>query len=100
MFNSYTNVHAQTLKTPVYGVPDCQVLETAHQVGILPGSTGFDVPYMEMANQCEELTSSKQEKMFHLMNIQIEEQILPSTTTQFGYEADKLAPYSQSGMGY
>ncbi|WOH06488.1 hypothetical protein DCAR_0625916 [Daucus carota subsp. sativus] len=77
------------------------VLETAHQVGILSGSTGFDVPYMEMANQCEELTSGKQEKMSHLMNIQIEEQILPSTTSQNGYEEDKsVAPYSQSDMGY
>ncbi|KAK1366205.1 putative transmembrane protein cmp44E [Heracleum sosnowskyi] len=76
------------------------VLETAHQVGMLSGSTGFDVPYMEMANQCEELSNGKQEKMSHLMNIQREEQNLPSTASQNGYKEDKpVASYSKSDMG-
>ncbi|KAL1822440.1 hypothetical protein ACET3Z_009218 [Daucus carota] len=45
------------------------VLETAHQVARL-SSTKSDVPFREMANNCEELSNEKQEKMFHLMNIQ------------------------------
>ncbi|KAL8095398.1 hypothetical protein AgCh_036752 [Apium graveolens] len=77
------------------------VLETAHQVGMLSGSTGFDVPYVEMANQCEELSNGKQDKMSHLMNIQREEQKFPSTTSQNGYEEDKpVASCSQSDAGY
>lgn len=79
----------------------CQVLETAHQVGMLSGSTGFDVPYVEMANQCEELSNGKQDKMSHLMNIQREEQHFPSTTSQNGYKEDKpVASCFQRDMGY
>lgn len=79
----------------------CQVLETAHEVGMLSGSTRFDVPYMEMANQCEELSNGKQEKMSYLMNIQREEQNFPGTTSQNGFKEHKpVASHSQSDMGY
>lgn len=56
---------------------------------------------MEMANQCEELSNGKQEKMSRLMNIQREEENLASTTSQNGYEKNKpVSSYSQSDMGY
>lgn len=76
-----------------------QVLETAHQVARLSMSTRSDVPFGEMAHQCQELSNEKQEKMFHLMNIQRKQ--VPITTSKSCYEEDKpVASYFQSDPGY
>ncbi|XP_050385943.1 protein SEMI-ROLLED LEAF 2 isoform X2 [Argentina anserina] len=39
------------------------VMETTHQVGRLSVSTATDMPYMEMAGQCEALQMGKQQKL-------------------------------------
>ncbi|KAM5552228.1 protein SEMI-ROLLED LEAF 2 [Rosa sericea] len=43
------------------------VVETTHQVGRMSISTASDMPYMEMAGQCEALQMGKQQKMSSFM---------------------------------
>lgn len=47
-----------------------QVLETTGQVGRFSTSTPSDMPYKEMASQCEALQTGKQEKMSGFMSTQ------------------------------
>ncbi|KAG0451933.1 hypothetical protein HPP92_025944 [Vanilla planifolia] len=65
------------------------VLETARQVGRISVSTTPDVPFKEMANQCEALLMGKQQKLSVFVASQQKQQVslvqavsIPSVTTQ------------------
>ncbi|KAF5747981.1 hypothetical protein HS088_TW05G00712 [Tripterygium wilfordii] len=49
------------------------VFETAHQAGRI-SVTAPDVPYKEMAHHCEALLMGKQQKIFHLMSVQLRQE--------------------------
>ncbi|KAM0981155.1 protein SEMI-ROLLED LEAF 2-like isoform X2 [Malus sylvestris] len=58
------------------------VLETAHQVGRVSVSNAPDVPYKEMAGQCEALLLGKQQKMSNLMSSQPKQEYLMNQSLQ------------------
>lgn len=59
-----------------------QVLETAQQVGRFSVSSTPDVPYKEMADQCEALLVGKQQRMSAFMGVQQKPEISVSDFLQ------------------
>ncbi|KAG6769203.1 hypothetical protein POTOM_024820 [Populus tomentosa] len=57
------------------------VLETTHQVGRL-SVTAPDVSYKEMAHHCETLQMGKQQKMSHVMSVQLRQESLMNVPFQ------------------
>jgi hypothetical protein len=58
-----------------------QVLETTQQVGRL-SVTAPDVSYKEMAHHCETLLMGKQQKMSHVMSVQLKQESLMNVSLQ------------------
>ncbi|GAA0148352.1 hypothetical protein LIER_07820 [Lithospermum erythrorhizon] len=74
------------------------VLETAHHIGRISVSTAPDVSYKEMALQCETLLTGKQQKMFHLISSQQQENSMSGGLVH-GNEEDNQTPYNHHQAG-
>ncbi|KAE8098791.1 hypothetical protein FH972_016828 [Carpinus fangiana] len=76
------------------------VLETAHQVGRISVCTTPDVPYREMARNCEALLMGKQQKMSHVMIAQQKQESRMSFTLEnHEPEVKKMASYPLVDFG-
>lgn len=77
-----------------------QVLETTHQVGRL-SVTAPDVSYKEMAHHCETLQMGKQQKMSHVMSVQLRQESLMNVPFQkYDDKARKVISYSYADFGF
>lgn len=74
------------------------VLETAHQVGRISVCTTPDVPYREMARNCEALLTGKQQKMCNVMISQQRQESRMSYTLE-NHEVKKMASYLHFDVG-
>ncbi|KDP43492.1 hypothetical protein JCGZ_16779 [Jatropha curcas] len=76
------------------------VSETTYQVGRFSASTPNDMPYKEMAGQCEALTAGKQKKMSDLMSSQEKQENMVKVSA-YEYNQGKQMPsnsqFQQSG---
>lgn len=73
-----------------------QVLETNHQVGRVSVSTPNDMPYKEMAGQCEALQMGKQKKISTFMTAQHRQE--SSIRISCDYNKEKEEPSSSSSI--